>query len=58
MVINYLVGYLTWYTIPYELEVDTLSLIVVYSITELLGPYSYHYCLANSEIERSTSKEA
>ena len=44
LVIDYVVGHLTWCVIPCGLEVGTLPLTVVHSVTELLGPHSCHHC--------------
>ena len=52
LVIDYVVGHLTWCVIPCGLEVGTLLLTVVHSATELLGPHSCHHCLGfNTELE-------
>jgi len=50
LVIDYVVGHLTLCVILCGLEVGTLSLTVVHSVTELLGPHNCHHCLGLNTI--------
>ena len=54
LVINYLVGHPTWCTIPCELKVGTLSFTVVHSVTKLLRPHNYYYCLGSNTLRMLT----
>ena len=50
LVIDYVVGHLTWCVIP----CGTLSLTVVHSVLELLGPHSCHHCLDSNSASSET----